>query len=122
MSGLPKALAHFVEVIALSKRPADVPAAGEALRKKFGFSSLQATAILEMRLSKLAGLERKKIEDELTQVQALIAKLKDILSSARNILAVVKSELAEICEKYGDDRRTKIIRSGVKNMRRKLQR
>jgi DNA gyrase subunit A len=69
-----------------------------------------------MRLSKLAGLERKKIEDELAEVQALIAKLKDILSSAKKILAVVKAELAELAEKYGDDRRTKIIKGGVKNI------
>lgn len=114
--GLSKALDHIDEVIAIIKKAPDVPSASSALQKKFGFSELQAAAILEMRLSKLAGLERKKIEDELTEIQALIKKLKDILSSAKKILAVVKDELKELGEKYGDDRRTKIVKGGVKNM------
>ena len=114
--GLSKALDHIDEVIAVIKKAADIPSASLALQKKFGFSVLQAAAILEMRLSKLAGLERKKIEDELTEVQALIKKLQDILSSAKKILAVVKSELAELAEKYGDDRRTRIVKGGVQNI------
>jgi DNA gyrase subunit A len=114
--GLSKALDHIDEVIAIIKKAADVPAASAALQKKFSFSVLQAAAILEMRLSKLAGLERKKIEDELTEVQALIAKLKEILSSAKKILAVVKKELTELAEKYGDDRRTRIVKGGVQNI------
>ncbi len=114
--GLSKALDHIDEVIAVIKKAEDVPSASLALQKKFGFSVLQAAAILEMRLSKLAGLERKKIEDEISEVQALIKHLKNILSLAKNILAVVKSELAELGEKYGDDRRTKIVKGGVKNM------
>ncbi|MBI2025407.1 DNA gyrase subunit A [Candidatus Kaiserbacteria bacterium] len=114
--GLSKALDHIDEVIALIKKAADVPAASAALEKKFGFSVLQAAAILEMRLSKLAGLERQKIEDELAEVQALIKKLKEILSSAKNILAVVKRELMELGEKYGDDRRTRIVKGGVQNI------
>ena len=114
--GLSKALDHIDEIITLIKKSEDVPAASAALQKKFSFSELQAAAILEMRLSKLAGLERKKIEDELTEVQALIRKLKDILSTAKKILAVVKSELMALGEKYGDERRTKIVRGGVKNI------
>lgn len=114
--GLSKALDHIDEVIAIIKKSADVPTASLALQKKFGFSVLQAAAILEMRLSKLAGLERKKIEDELKEVQALIKKLKDILSSPKKILAVVKNELVELAEKYGDDRRTKIVKGGVQNI------
>lgn len=114
--GLCKALDHIDEVIAVIKKAVDIPAASAALQKKFGFSVLQAAAILEMRLSKLAGLERKKLEDELAEVQALIKKLKEILSSAKNILAVVKSEIMELAEKYGDDRRTKIVRGGVQNI------
>lgn len=114
--GLSKALDHIDEVIAIIKKSPDVPTASAALQKKFGFSELQAAAILEMRLSKLAGLERKKIEDELTEVQALIKKLKDILSSAKKILAVVRSELLELAEKYGDDRRTRIVKGGVQNI------
>ncbi|OYV25742.1 MAG: DNA gyrase subunit A, partial [Parcubacteria group bacterium 20-58-5] len=104
--GLCKALDHIDEVISVIKKAADIPSASAALQKKFGFSQLQAAAILEMRLSKLAGLERKKLEDELSEVQALIKKLKDILSSPKKILAVVKAELIELAEKYGDDRRT----------------
>ena len=114
--GLCKALDHIDEVIAIIKKAVDIPSASAALQKKFGFSVLQAAAILEMRLSKLAGLERKKLEDELSEVQALIKKLKDILSSPKKILAVVKKELEELLEKYGDDRRTRIVRGGVQNI------
>lgn len=114
--GLCKALDHIDEVIALIKKAADIPSASTALQKKFGFSEAQAGAILEMRLSKLAGLERKKLEDELAELQELIKGLKDILSSAKKILAVVKKELQELAEKYGDDRRTKVMKGGVKNI------
>jgi DNA gyrase subunit A len=114
--GLSKALDHIDEVIAIIKKSSDVPAANLALQKKFGFSELQAAAILEMRLSRLAGLERKKIEDELSEVQALIKTLKTILSSVKNILSVVKNELIELGEKYGDDRRTRIVKGGVQNI------
>ncbi len=114
--GLSKALDHIDEVIAIIKKAADVPTASLELQKKFRFSELQAAAILEMRLSKLAGLERKKIEDELAEVQGIIKKLADILSSAKKILGVVKDELKEVSEKYGDDRRTRIVKGGVKNI------
>ncbi|MEK7063504.1 MAG: DNA gyrase C-terminal beta-propeller domain-containing protein, partial [Patescibacteria group bacterium] len=114
--GLSKALDHIDEIIKLIKAAKDVPAAQLALMTKFKFSELQANAILEMRLSKLAGLERKKIEDELKAVQALIKELEEILSSAKKILAVVKKELVALKEKFGDDRRTKIVKGGVKNM------
>ncbi len=114
--GLVKALDHIDEVIAIIKKAPDVPQASAALQKKFGFSVLQAAAILEMRLSKLAGLERKKLEDELSEVQTLIKKLQDILSSPKKILAVVKKELTELMEKYGDDRRTRIMKGGVQNI------
>lgn len=114
--GLSKALDHIDEVIQTIKKAKDVPDASAQLQKKFGFSVIQAAAILDMRLQKLAGLERKKIEDELKEVQELIKKLKKILSSAKNILAVVREELVAIAEKYGDDRRTKIVKGGVKNI------
>ncbi len=114
--GLSKALDHIDEVIAIIKKSADVPTASAALMKKFGFSDRQTAAILAMRLQTLAGLERKKIEDELAQLQELIKKLKKILSSDKNILEVVRAELVEIAEKYGDDRRTKIVKGGVKNI------
>jgi DNA gyrase subunit A len=114
--GLSKALDHIDEIVELIKSAEDVPAASLALQKKFKFTEIQAAAILEMRLSRLAGLERKKIEEELREVQELIAKLKKILSSAKNIAGVVKAELEELAEKHGDERRTKIVKGGVKNI------
>ncbi len=114
--GLSKALDHIDEIIAIIKKSKDVPTADLELQKKFKFSERQTAAILAMRLSTLSGLERKKIEDELKSIQELIAKLQKILSSAKNILAVVKTELKELADKYGDDRRTKIIKGGVKNI------
>jgi len=112
--GLSKALDHIDAIIKTIKAAKDVPTAKLDLMKKFKFSELQADAILEMRLQKLAGLERKKIEDELKEVQALIKELKEILGSAKKILAVIKAELIAIKEKYGDERKTKIIKGGVK--------
>ena len=114
--GLTKALDHIDEIIKLIKAAKDVQDAHEALKKKFKFSDRQAQAILEMRLSKLAGLERKKIEDELKAVQTLIAELEEILSSPKKMMAVVKKELLAVKEKFGDERRTKIVKGGVKNM------
>ena len=112
--GLKKALDHIDEIIKLIKKSKDVDEARANLMKKFKFSELQANAILEMRLQKLAGLERKKIEDELREVQKLIAELKSILANAKKILMIIKKELSDISEKYGDDRRTKVIKGGVK--------
>ncbi len=114
--GLSKALDHIDEVIALIKKSPDVPTADMALQKKFKFSPKQTVAILAMRLQTLAGLERKKIENELAELQILITSLKKILSSSKNILTVVKTELLAFAKKYGDDRRTKIIAGGVKNI------
>ena len=114
--GLSKALDHIDEVIAIIRKAKDVPDASTQLQKKFSFSPIQAAAILDMRLQKLAGLERKKIEDELKEVQELIKRLKKILSSKKSILAVVREELQDISDKYGDDRRTKIVKGGVKNI------
>jgi DNA gyrase subunit A len=113
--GLKKALDHIDEIIKLIKKSKDVDDARAQLMKVFKFSELQANAILEMRLQKLAGLERKKIEDELNAIQALIKDLKDLLSSPKKILQVIKNELEEIREKYGDERRTKVVRHGAKN-------
>lgn len=112
--GLKKALDHIDEIIKLIKKSKDVETARANLMKEFKFSELQANAILEMRLQKLAGLERQKIEDELREVQALIKELKDILSNPKKILSIIKKELSEISEKYGDDRRTKVVKGGVK--------
>ncbi len=112
--GLKKALDHIDKIIALIKKSKDVETAKANLMKEFKFSDLQAVAILEMRLQKLAGLERKKIEDELDAVQTLIKELKDILANPKKILVIIKKELAELSEKYGDERRTKVIKGGVK--------
>jgi DNA gyrase subunit A len=114
--GLSKALDHIDEVIAIIRKAADVPTASAALQKKFLFTPIQTAAILAMRLQTLAGLERKKIENELAEVQALIAELKKILATDKSIMKVVRAELVELGEKYGDDRRTKIVKGGVKNI------
>lgn len=114
--GLKKALDHIDAIIKTIKASKDVPTAHSALMDKFGFSDRQATAILEMRLQKLAGLERKKIEEELKEVQALIAWLEGVLKSPKKLAGLVKSELEEVKKTYGDDRRTKVVKGGVKNM------
>ncbi|MFA6536343.1 MAG: DNA gyrase subunit A [Candidatus Paceibacterota bacterium] len=114
--GLTKALDHIDEIIKLIKKSKDVDEARAGLMKAFKFSEIQANAILEMRLQKLAGLERKKIEDELKAVQALIKELKDILSKPKRILEIIKSELLAIKERYGDDRLTKLVKGGIKEM------
>jgi DNA gyrase subunit A len=113
--GLKKALDHIDEIIKLIRASKDTKDAHSNLMNKFKFSSLQATAILEMKLQRLASLERQKIEDELKEVQALIAKLEDILASEKKILKIVKDELAEVKEKYGDARRTKIVKTPLKD-------
>jgi DNA gyrase subunit A len=112
--GLKKALDHIDEIITLIRGSKDVVEAHANLMKKFKFSEKQATAILEMRLQKLAGLERKKVLDELKEVQDLIAELKEILASEKKVRGIIKDELVEIKAKYGDERRTKLVRHGVK--------
>lgn len=112
--GLKKALDHIDAIIKLIRASKDVPTAHAGLMKAFKFSPIQAQAILDMRLQKLAGLERKKIEDELKEVQALIKELQAILASRKKMLTIIKTDLAEVAEKFGDDRRTKIVKGGVK--------
>lgn len=114
--GLKKALDHIDKIIKLIRAAKDVPTAHAALMKEFKFSPIQAQAILDMRLQKLAGLERKKIEDELAEVQKLIKELQSILKSKEKMMKIVKDDLLEVAEKYGDDRRTKIVKGGVKMM------
>ncbi len=114
--GLKKALDHIDQIIKLIRASKDVPTAHAELMKQFKFSTIQASAILAMRLAVLAGLERKKIEEELKMIQELIEKLKALLASPKKIVGVIKDELKEIREKYGDARRTKIVKGGVKAM------
>jgi DNA gyrase subunit A len=112
--GLKKALDHIDEIIKCIRAAKDTPDAHAQLVKKFKFSDIQATAILEMKLQRLAGLERKKIEDDLKAVQTFIAELKAILSSVKKMMSIIKDELIDIKEKYGDDRRTKIVKHKAK--------
>ncbi len=114
--GLKKALDHIDEIIRIIKKSKDTPEASRNLISAFKFSVIQATAILEMKLARLAGLERKKIEDELKAVQELIKELRALLASPAKILKVIKDEFVEVKEKYGDDRRTKVVKGGVKDI------
>ena len=114
--GLKKALDHIDAIIKLIRASSDVPTAHAALMKKFKFSAIQAQAILDMRLQKLAGLERKKIEDELKAIQKLIKELEAILKSKAKMMKIIKDELQEVADKFGDDRRTKIVKGGVKQL------
>jgi DNA gyrase subunit A len=113
--GLSKALDHIDEIIKLIKKSKDTPEAHANLMKQFKFSERQATAILDMKLQRLAGLERKKIEDELKAVQAFIKECKDLLAHPKKILDVIKRELLEVKERYGDERKTRVVKSGVKD-------
>ncbi len=114
--GLKKALDKIDQVITVIRGSKNSQIAKFNLMKEFKFSDLQAAAILEMKLAKLAGLERKAVEDELAEKQKFIAFLKDLLSSSKKILKTISGELQEIREKYADERRTKIIKSGVKEI------
>lgn len=116
LEGFKIALDHIDEIIQLIKKSKDTPDAHAQLMKKFKFSERQATAILEMRLAKLSGLERKKIEDELVSIKKLISELEGILKSKQKQEQIIKDELAEISEKYGDDRRTKVVRGTAKSI------
>lgn len=111
--GLKKALDHIDAIIKLIRGSKDTVEAHKKLMSEFKFSSIQATAILEMKLSRLAGLERKKIEDELKAVQLFIEECKAILASPKKILGIIKDESKLIKEKYGDERRTRIIKGGA---------
>ena len=113
LEGLKVAIDNIDEVIDTIRKSADKDKAHAALIKKFKLSDKQSTAILEMRLQTLAGLERQKIEDEYKEKLALIAELEAILKDPQKILNIVKDELAEIKEKYADDRRTEIIPHGL---------
>ena len=116
LKGLTKALDNIDQVIKTIKASKDTASAHASLRAKFKFSDLQATAILEMRLQKLAGLERKKIQDELKDVQAFIKELLTLLGSDKKMLSVIKEELTATAAKHGDERRTRIVKSGVKSI------
>lgn len=109
LEGLKKALDHIDEIISIIRGSETTDDAQENLIKKFKFSEIQAKAILAMQLRTLAGLERKKIEDELIDLLELIEKLEAILADEKKILSILKKEVLELKEKYGDERRTKVI-------------
>ncbi len=109
LEGLKIALENIDEVVEIIKTSDNVDTARTRLQERFQLSEVQAQAILDMRLQRLTSLETRKILDELKEVTDLIAYLKDLLSSEQKILGVVKDEIEEIVQKYGDERRTKII-------------
>ncbi len=113
LEGLRIALDQIDKVISTIRGSATQDEARKNLITQFKLTELQANAILQMQLRVLAGLERKKIEDEYEALQKLIKELKEILSSEANILKVIREELVEIKEKYGDKRRTKIIKKSL---------
>lgn len=108
LEGLKKALDLIDEVVRTIRESKEVSIAKVNLMDRFGFSDKQATAILEMRLARLTGLERQKILDEIAELEKYVAWLKDVLSDVRKIYDIIVGELEEIKDKYGDERRTKI--------------
>ncbi|MEV6068278.1 DNA gyrase subunit A [Nocardia sp. NPDC052001] len=109
LRGLVKALDQLDAVIALIRRSADTDTARTGLMQLLEIDEIQATAILDMQLRRLSALERQKLIDELAKIELEIADLKDILEKPERQRAIVRDELAEIVDKYGDDRRTRII-------------
>jgi len=105
------ALKHIDEVVEIIKKSKDEASAKHSLMKKFGLSEIQAQAILDMQLKRLTGLERTKIEDELAMLKETIVYLQSLLKDIFKILKVIKQELIYLKEKYGDKRKTQIIKS-----------
>src|SRR5699024_8577738 len=113
LEGLRIALDHLDEVIALIRQSETTDIARTGLMERFELSEKQAQAILDMRLQRLTGLEREKIDEEYKNLVALIAELKAILADEEKVLAIIREELTEIKKKYNDERRTEIAMGGV---------
>lgn len=113
LEGLKIANDNIDEVVKLIKKSKDKEVAKQGLMKKFKLSERQAIAILEMRLQNLANLERLRIEEELKEKKKIIKELKAILASKGRILGIIKDELSEIKEKFGDERKTQIVPGAV---------
>lgn len=109
LEGLKIALDHIDAIISTIRESANREEAKTNLMKKFSLSDLQADAILELRLSALAALERKRIESEYEEVLQNIARLEDLLAHPEKILGIIKADLKTLSDKYGDDRRTEIV-------------
>ena len=108
LDGLLIALANLDDVVNTIRKSPDADVAKQRLMSRFKLSEIQAQAILDMQLRRLAALERKKIEDEHKEVKARIAYLEDLLASPQKILGLIKDDLADLVKKYGDPRRTRI--------------
>ena len=113
LEGLKIAVDHIDAVIKTIRESSDQDAAKKNLIEKFTLTEIQATAILDMQLRRLAALERQKIEDELTLIRETISYLLDLLSHPEKILVVIKEELEKLKDKYSDPRRTKVFKSKV---------
>ncbi len=113
LEGLKIALDNIDEIVQLLKKAKNDQEATQQLISRFNLTEIQAKAILEMRLRRLTGLEREKIESELKELEDLIAELKSILASSEKVLAIIKEELIEVKNKYGDERRTTIDMSAI---------
>jgi DNA gyrase subunit A len=109
LDGLKIAVDNIDEVIKIIRKSEDTPEADAKLRKRFGFSEKQSDAILNMRLAKLTGLEIEKLDAELKEVRATIKELKSILASKPKRMAILKEEMEEIAQAFGDERRTEIV-------------
>jgi DNA gyrase subunit A len=109
LEGLKIAVDNIDEVVELIKSSPDTETASARLQERFGLSERQAKAILDMRLARLTGLEIEKLETELAEVRALIAELRSILESREKRFEIIKKELREVAETYGDERRTEIV-------------
>ncbi len=115
LDGLKIALDNIDAVVKLIKQSKDRDEARHGLMKKFKLSERQANAILEMRLHQLTNLDRAKIEDEIKEKRAYIKELKEILGNRQKLFSVMVGEIKELRAKYGDERRTKIIKQGIDN-------
>lgn len=108
LEGFRKALDHIDEIIRIIRASSDGNTARIALMEKFDFTDIQARAILDMRLQRLTGLEREKIENEYKELLILIKDLEDVLANDSRVYEIIRNEVLELKEKYGDDRRTDI--------------
>jgi DNA gyrase subunit A len=109
LAGLKIALDHLDAVIALIRGSKTVPEARAGLTARFGLSTVQAQAILDMQLQRLTGLERQKIVDEIAELLKTIERLRTVLGSERLLMQIIVDELKQVRERYGDDRRTRIL-------------